>query len=102
MDNIFINNSWVNSFEVSRVINGLSDQDKQYLIFRNAFVFNKYSNSISRIRLITKDSLTNFINMLKNESWDDAFFQNDINSFLNSFLLFLNLALVGPDCTSIS
>jgi hypothetical protein len=58
----------VNSFEVSPLINGLSDHDAQYLILRNVFVINKGSKSTSRIRLITKDSLTNFIDLLKNES----------------------------------
>jgi hypothetical protein len=84
IDNIFIDNSSVNSFAVSQFINGLADQDAHYVIFRHVFVLHKCGNSISRIILVTNDSLIHFINMLKNESWDDAFFQNYINRSFSS------------------
>jgi hypothetical protein len=35
---------------------------------------------------MTKCTITNFTEMLKNESWDDTFLQEDINKSFNQFL----------------
>jgi hypothetical protein len=55
----------------------------QYLILRNVIVINEGSKSTSRTTLMTKDSLTNVIDLLKNESWYDIFPQNDIKRSFN-------------------
>lgn len=39
-----------------------------------------------RTRLITKDSVWNFSEILENETQDDIYVHDDINKFFNSFL----------------
>jgi hypothetical protein len=42
------------------------------------------------MRIITIESLTNFIEIVKHESWEEVFSQGDLNKSFNSFLhLFL-------------
>jgi hypothetical protein len=89
IDNIFIDNSRI---KVLPIINGLSDHDAQYLTLNNVFLLNKGYNSICKMRLITRASISNFVTMLKNESWSDVYSHYDVNksfnSFLNSFLTY--------------
>jgi hypothetical protein len=91
IDNIFIDNSRVNLFKVLPIINGLSDRGAQYLTLNDVFLLNKGNNSICNKRLITKATISNFITMLKDESWSDIYSHHDVNksfhSFLNSFLI---------------
>jgi hypothetical protein len=92
IDNIFIDNATVHLFKLLQIINGLSDHDAQYVTLNNVFLLNKGCNSISKKRLITKATMSNFVTMLKDESWSDVYAHNDIdksfNSFLNSFLTY--------------
>jgi hypothetical protein len=69
IDSTFIDHSRVYSFEVSSLLNSLSDHDAKYLILNNIFILNKSSKSTYRTRLIIKETTTNVSNMLKNESW---------------------------------
>ena len=57
----------------------------QYLVFINVFALNKGSRPTSRIILMPKDTNPNFTDMLKNESWDYNFLQEDINKSSNPF-----------------
>jgi len=57
--------------------------DGQYLVFKNVFALNKGSKPTSRIILMTKDTIMNFTDKLKNESCNDTFLQEDINKSFN-------------------
>jgi hypothetical protein len=92
IDNIFIDNSRINLFKVLPIINGLSDHDAQYLTLDNVFLLNRGNNSICKKRLITRASISNFVAMLKDESWSDVYSHYGVDkcfsSFLNSFLIY--------------
>jgi hypothetical protein len=90
VDNIFIDNSRHNMFKVFPITNDFSDHDVQYFILNNVFL-NKSYNLISNKRLITKASISNFVTVLKAESWRAVWSHHDDNksfsSFLSSFLM---------------
>jgi hypothetical protein len=71
------------------------DHNAQYRILKNVFALSKDSKLTNRIRIITKDIVTNFTDLLKNVSWDDIFIQEDINKGFNSFL---NNLLISFKC----
>jgi hypothetical protein len=82
---IFIDNSRINLFKVLPIINGLSDHDAQYLTLNNVFLLNKGNNSICNTRLLMIASVSNFVTMLKDESWSDVYSHYDVNKCFNSF-----------------
>jgi len=71
IDNIFINYSRINSFKVFSLINGLSDHETQYLCINNIFDQQAGQFRLVKKGLITKSAVSLFIEMLKNESWDN-------------------------------
>ena len=75
-------------FKVFPIINGFSDHDAHYLILNNVFL-NKGYNLISNKRLITKTTVSNFVTMLKDESWRDVCSHLDDNKSFNSFFKFI-------------
>jgi hypothetical protein len=85
VDNVFIDNS-IHLFKVLPIINGFSDHDSQYLTVNNIFL-NKGYNLIDNKRLITSATISNFVTMLKDESWRDVYSHHDINKSFNSFLI---------------
>jgi hypothetical protein len=85
IDSVFIDNS-SHLFKVLPIINGLSDHDSQYLTVNNIFLNNGYS-LIDNKRLIAKATISNFVTMLKDESWRDVYSYQDINKSFNSFLI---------------
>jgi hypothetical protein len=91
-DNIFVDYHRINSFDVIPACNSLSDHDVQCLNLNNFFsAFLMGSKPLIRKRIITNQAMANFIIMLKNESWENIFLQNDINKSFNLFLnTFLN------------
>jgi hypothetical protein len=66
IDNIFIDNTSLNSGILSPIINGLSDHDAQYLILKKVFSRNKSSGFPRKTRLICRNSVSNFQEILKN------------------------------------
>ena len=46
-DTIFTNNTRINSYDVTPIINGLSDLIAQYLTLKNIFISNKNGNTAS-------------------------------------------------------
>jgi hypothetical protein len=53
---------------------------------KKTFVKNRTKGILSRSRLINKDTIQNFLNILKNETWDNIYGTDDINDAFNSFL----------------
>ena len=51
---------------------------------------------IYRTRLITKDTITHFQELLYNETWDSVYLNDDVNGSFNAFLnTFLNISEAG-------
>ena len=75
-------------FKVFPIVNDFSDHDAQYLILSNVFL-NKGYNLISNRRLITKASISDFVTVLKDESWKDLCSHHDDNKSSNSFFKFM-------------
>jgi hypothetical protein len=69
IDNIFIDNTRLHSVTVSPIINGLSDHDTQYLILKTVLSRNKSSGFPSKTRVICRNSVSSFQELLKNETW---------------------------------
>ena len=84
MDNIFIDYSRINSFQVFFYINGLSDHEAQYLCVNN--IFDQQTGRLVKKRLITKSAVSVFNEMLKNESLDNIINHTDVNESFNLFL----------------
>jgi hypothetical protein len=85
VDNVFIDNT-SHLFKVLPIVNGLSDHDSQYLTVNNLFL-NKGYNLIDNKMLITKATISNFVTILKDESWRDVYSHYDINKSFNPFLI---------------
>jgi hypothetical protein len=85
IDNIFIDTTRSNSYEITSVRNGLSDHDAQCLFLKNINSLNKKAQVTTR-RLINKVSVTQFLNKLSNEVWDNIYSLHDVNEIFNAFL----------------
>jgi hypothetical protein len=91
IDNIFIDNIRRNSFDVFPVTNGLSDHDAQCLVLKNISNLHKHKVQSTRIRIVNKDSLTQFQKKIFYENWENIYQSKEVNDaynlFLNTFLL---------------
>jgi hypothetical protein len=98
IDNIFIDNTRLHCFAVSPIVNGLSDHDIQYIILKNVFFLDKGRGFLGKIRLICNDSISNFREWLKKETWANAYEYDDVNDVFNSFLntFFSNFQTLFP------
>jgi exonuclease III len=85
IDNIFVDNYRVNSFKISSIVNGLSDHDAQYLILENVSIESNITPVKYRTRLINKDTIKTFPHLLKYETWESVYLNNDVNSMFNTF-----------------
>jgi hypothetical protein len=92
IDNIFIDFSRWNSFQIFPLINGLSDHEAQYLCINNIFKCQSRINRLVKKRLITQSGVSTFTELLKLESWDNILNQTDVN---HSFNLFFNIFLIA-------
>jgi hypothetical protein len=91
-DNIFVANSRLQSPSTSPLINGLSDHDAQLLTVNNIYTTTNKIPLKQRIRLINNETITNFQTLLKKETWESVYRDNDTNYMFNSFLCtFLNI-----------
>jgi hypothetical protein len=94
IDNIFIDPSRFEEYSVTPISNGLSDHDAQLLTIRQIVSPNLGRNLITT-RKFDNYSISEFIDKLSNESWDNIFYNEDINvmfnSFLNNYLRIFNL-----------
>jgi hypothetical protein len=85
-DNIFIDFSRLNSFQIFPLINGLSDHEAQYICINNIFKCQLHINRLVKKRLITQSVVPPFTELLKLESWDSILNQTDVNQSFNLFL----------------
>jgi hypothetical protein len=95
IDNIFIDYTRTNSFLVFSLIDGLLDHEAQYLCVNNIFDQQTGNFRLVKKRLITKSSVPVFIEMLKNQSWDNIINHTNVNESFNLFLnIFFNNCLI--------
>jgi hypothetical protein len=91
IDNTSVDNTRLYDFSVIPIVNGLSDHSGQYLILKNVFTMIKSRSSTSRTRLLCKDSIPNFLELLTCDSWGNLyeidFVQDTFKSFLHTFLI---------------
>jgi hypothetical protein len=90
IDNICIDNTRVNSYDVISISYGLSDHDAHCIVLKNISNLQKHIVQGSIMRIINKDSTAQFQNKLYNETWETVYQSNEINV---SFNLFLNIYL---------
>jgi len=84
IDIIFIDISQFESYTITPIFNGLSDQDAQLLISTDYSHMPKQKSKT--IRKINKDTISGFVNKLNNKSWVSIFHIDDVNAMLNSIL----------------
>ena len=84
IDNIFIDVTGFQEYEVIPFPNGLSDHDAQLLAFKEVHLGQTPSTKL--IRKVDQQNITDFIVNLCNESWTSIFNTDDINHMYNSFL----------------
>jgi hypothetical protein len=73
----------------------ISDHDAQLLLIKNTESISNYHNDRKRTRLINKDTVTEFITHLNNESWDSVSNSHDVDSKFNTFLNILSSFVVS-------
>ncbi|PNF25679.1 hypothetical protein B7P43_G16270, partial [Cryptotermes secundus] len=92
IDNIFVDVTRFSSSSTSPIINGLSDHDAQFLVMDNLAVAGNFIHQKQRIRKINSESIKQFQLLLKRESWERVYKENDTNNKYNLFLSsFLNI-----------
>jgi hypothetical protein len=89
IDNIYIDTTKIDTYEVTPVINGLSDHDAQFLKIKinlNTLDNNKSHQYQTNFRRnINKYSMEELKNSLSYESWEQVFDSNNVNEMFNSF-----------------
>jgi exonuclease III len=86
IDNIFIDNARINSFEVISISNGLSDHEAQCLVMKNSFNLENQTTHGITTRLVNEDTIAEFLYKLSNEKWESIYELNDVNEIFNFFL----------------
>jgi len=84
IDNFFMDISRLEDFSVTPFPNDLSDHDAQILAFKIPIQIQHDKTKL--IRKIDKHSISDFIYILSNETWDSVFDSTDVNLMFNSFL----------------
>ena len=88
IDNIFIDTTKIDTYEVIPAMNQLSDRDEQIVNLNFNTLYNNKSHEyhICFKRNISKYTTAEFQNSLSCELWDQVFDDNDVNKMFNSFL----------------
>jgi hypothetical protein len=91
-DNIFVDNYIVNSFKIPSIVNGLSDRDAQYLIRENVSIESNITPMKYRTSPINNETIKTFQRLLKYETQESVYLNNDVNGMFNTFFnIFLNI-----------
>jgi hypothetical protein len=91
-DNIFVDSITFSSTSTSPIINGLTDHDAQYLMINNIAATTNLIPLKQRKRKVNNDTIMEFQLLLKSETWESVYKDNDTNNKFNSFLYtFLNI-----------
>ena len=85
IDNIFIDPSQFEEYSVIPISNGLTDHDEQLLTIKHKISYDPGKKLIT-IRKFDNYLIPEFINKLRNESWENVFSNEGINEMFNSFL----------------
>ena len=85
IDNFFIDNSYLNKFNIIPIINGLSDHDAQLLTIQLVQQHIKGQNAFYK-RNINQYTIDDFLHKLSHETWAPVFEGNDVNTNFNTFL----------------
>jgi hypothetical protein len=86
IDNIFIDTTEIDTYEVIPVMNGLSDYAAQIINLYTSYNNKSHEYQTYFRRNINKYTTAEFQNSLSYESWDEVFDGNDVNKIFNSFL----------------
>jgi len=84
IDNIFIDITSYEDYQVIPFINDLSDHDAQLLTIKIPVL--KQADRLKTTRKVNKHTILDFIYKLSFESWDGVFNSTDVNLMFNSFL----------------
>jgi hypothetical protein len=84
-DNVFIDNSYLNKFDIIPLINGFSDHDAQVLTIHFVQKHSKDQCTYFK-RNINQYTIADFLLKLSYETWDSVFEGNNVNIIFNSFL----------------
>jgi len=85
IDNIFIDTTKIDTYEVIPVIYGLSDHDAQIININTSYNNKSHGYQTYFRRNINKYTMAEFQNSLSYESWDQVFDGDDVNKNSNSF-----------------
>jgi hypothetical protein len=92
IDNIFVDSIRFSSSSTSPIINGLSDHDAQYLMINNIAAATNLIPLKQRTRKVNNETIMQFQLLLKSETQESIYKDNDTNNKFNSFLYtFLNI-----------
>jgi hypothetical protein len=84
IDNIFLDCTRINSYNIISISNSLSDHDAQCLVISNFFT--KKSDSFPGITArLVNESIADFLYKLSNENWESLYKLNDVNDIVNFF-----------------
>jgi hypothetical protein len=78
IDNIYIDKIDTGRYIVCPVINGLSDHDAQLIKLENVFM-QKKANEVKIVRNFNTYSISDFKIKLSEETWDNIFYESDVN-----------------------
>jgi len=87
-DNIFVSKSRMLSYVIFPLSNALSDHEAQCKTLNNFFLDTKVKNGKykNKFRLIMSKTVNYFQEQLSQETWENVFSTNDVNSSFNRFL----------------
>jgi hypothetical protein len=92
IDNNFVDSIRFSSSSTSPIINGLSDHDAQYLMINNIAAAANLIPLKQRTRRVNNERIMQFQLLLKSETWESVYKDNDTNNKFDSFLYtFLNI-----------
>jgi len=93
IDNIFIDTTKRDTYEVIPVMNGLSDHDAQIINLNVNTLYNNKSHEYQTYfkRNINKYTMAEFQKSPSYESWDQVFDGNNVNKIFTSFLNYVHL-----------
>jgi hypothetical protein len=85
IDNSYTVNKKLHDFSLISRVNVLSHGSGQYLILKNVFTIIRTRSSTSRTRLLCRDSTSDLLELLKNETWGNLYEFDDMQDTYNSF-----------------
>jgi hypothetical protein len=92
IDNIFVDSIRFSSTSTSPIINDLSDHDARYLMINNIAAATNLIPFKQRKRKVKNETIMQFQILLKSETWESVYKDNDTNNKFNSFFYtFLNI-----------